>query len=296
MINQHKPHKSAQPHLLAKLILRWLLDHLKPMKRVAQPERLENENGGIRVWRIGHATLLIDFYGSMVLTDPVMVNWIPFPRRVVACPYSYDEIPRLDLILVSHAHFDHLNRPTLKQLAHKTKTIVIPKNCSDLVEGLGFKDIVEVDWNHQIVRGEISIHAVRPEHWGQRVQWEKTKRHYNVYVMERNGKRIFFGGDSGYGPFYKEIEKRHGSIDIALLGIGAYFPDRLLRVHQNPEQAVNALLDMNATHMIPMHYNDFRLSLEPFDEPEERLRKAAERERIADRIHILGHGRSITID
>jgi len=116
-------------------------------------------------------------------------------------------------------------------------------------------------------------------------------RYYNAYVIKKNGKEIFFGGDSGYGPFFKQVGKLF-SIDIAFLGIGAYCPDSFQKMHKSPEDSLRAFIDLRADSMIPIHYGDFRLSLEPMDEPPKRLRAASKKKGISDRVHILENGES----
>ena len=242
----------------------------------------ENE---IRIWRIGHATLLINFCGTTILTDPVFVNWIPYPRRIVGLPYSISDLPHIDVILISHAHLEHLNRSSLRRLVQKTSTIILTENCS------GFKKIVETTWNNIYKEESLSFSAIKPQHWGKRMPWETIKRGYNAYVMEKNGRSIYFGGDSGYAPFFKQIGERY-KINVAILGIGAYCPDSFLKSHKSPEQAVDAMIDLKARHMIPMHYGDFRISLEPMSEPPERLAKAAQQKGVRKKIHILDNGES----
>jgi len=267
------------------------LDAMQPLQKVDLSEKIEINTNEMRIWYVGHATVLINFFGTTILTDPVLVNWIPFPRRIVAPGYRAHEIPHLDYILVSHAHFDHFNKPTLKKLAQKTNTIVIPHQCSDLLFGLGYNNIVELNWGISIQKENVTIHAVKPQHWGRRIPWENVVRHYSSYIIEKNGVGIFFGGDSGYGPFYKKVEEKF-DIDVALLSIGAYSPPSFRKMHKNPEDALRAFSDLQAKHMIPIHFGSFRLSLEPMEEPPALLATLAEEQSITNRVHILKNGES----
>ncbi len=244
---------------------------------------------------VGHSTIFINFYGTSIITDPVLVRWIPFPRRIQHAAYTVDELPPLDIVLVSHAHMDHANRPTLRQLAQKTRLMIVPRNCADLVRYMGAPEVIELDWEQSVVRSDVAVTAYEPVHWGQRYPWEDYKRRgYNSYVLEKNGKAIFFAGDTGYGEFFKVVRKRH-AIDIALLPIGAYSPAMYRPVHMNPEDAFNAFLDLQATHMVPMHWANFRLSLESPKEPPAMLDRLATAAGKRDQVHIIHNGQSYSL-
>jgi len=274
------------------LTMAWktLKDILKPLKKVGA-EKIVVKDNELRIWRIGHATLLINFFGTTVLTDPVFVKWIPYPRRIVDLPYKIEDLPDIDIVAVSHAHLDHLNRPSLKKLAEKSKTIILPRNCSDLVHEYGFDNTVELSWFSSHTFKGATVSSIQPLHWGQRFPWERKERSYNAYVIEKDGKAIYFGGDSGYGPFYKQVGHRH-NIDVAIVGIGSYYPTPYLKNHQSPEQAIEAARDVSAEHIIPMHYEDFRLTVVPILEPIYRFKKAAQKQGVEEKLRILDNGRS----
>ena len=265
-------------------------DIFRPLRKV-DSEDIAVRDDEFRIWRIGHATMLINFFGTTILTDPVFVKWIPYPRRIAGLPYTIDDLPPIDIVLVSHAHLDHFNRPSLKKLAKKTKTIILPRNCSDLIHRYGFDTIVELSWFACHTENGATISSIRPLHWGQRFPWERKGRSYNAYVIEKNGKNVYFSGDSGYGPFYEHVGERH-DIDVAIMGIGSYYPEPYLRNHQNPEQAIEACIDVKAEFVIPMHYEDFRLTIVPILEPIHRFKRAAERRGVEHRLRILDNGAS----
>lgn len=255
--------------------MRWLFlfvflglsirDLLRPVQKKPSPNPQINVDT-VQVWMVGHATMLINFYGTTILTDPVFGNWLPFPRRITGPGLQINQLPKIDIILLSHAHWDHFHVPSLRKLAHEETTLLISKQCSDLVSGLHFKEVVELSAGDVYTQSDISVTTYQPYHWGQRLPWEKLKRGYNAYVIEKNGKAVFFCGDSGAGPVFKEVGERH-AIDIALLPIGAYEPDSFRAVHMNPEDAVRAQTELGARDMIPFHFGTFRLSEESLDEP-----------------------------
>ncbi len=256
---------------------------------------------------VGHATVFINFFGTTILTDPIYSRRVgKIIKRRVTPGLRLEELPPLDLVLVSHAHFDHLDRPTLKKLAPKTKTLVVAKNCRDLVADLGFASIIELDWKNSFStpspdarlparqegragEGSLQIHAFRPKHWGQRVPWERIQRSYNSYIITKNNVSILFAGDTGYSQTLIETLKNH-QIDIALLPIGAYNPPFFRTFHLDPDDAVKMFEEMNAKILIPVHWGVFRLSLEPMDEPPRLLKEIMQARNHAEKLKLLGPG------
>lgn len=263
------------------------IDLWSPVKRI-RSEDPKIEPDKMQVWMVGHATMLINFYGTTILTDPVFGNWLPFPRRKVGPGLKIEQLPKLDIILQSHTHWDHFHIPSIKKLAHEDTTMIISKNCTDLVEGMTFKEVIELDEGDIHEHSEIRISTYKPHHWGQRVPWESEDRGYNGYVIEKNGKTIFFSGDTGYGPVFKQVRENH-DVDLALLPIGAYTPDEFRKVHMNPEDALRAKEELGAKRMIPFHFGSFRLSQESMSEPPNMLRELVE-ERDLSGVNILFNG------
>lgn len=246
---------------------------------------------------IGHASTLINFYGTMIITDPVLVASLPFPKRIVKPGFLAKDLPPIDIVLISHAHLDHLNIPSLRLLAKKSKLIIVPKNCADLVSKLGFPHVSELNWGETKVVGSVSVSAFKPRHWGQRVPWEGVKRHYNSYIVENNKTKrsVFFCGDSGYDKYFKNIGQKY-NIDLALLPIGAYSPSLFRRIHMDPLDALAALIDLRAKAMVPIHWGSFRLSLEPLDEPPKILSVYSQKFGLVDKVHILNNGESYSVN
>ncbi len=226
------------------------------------------------VW-LGHASVLLRIGGKTILTDPVLSHriglglglWTVGRQREVAAALKPSELPPLDLILLSHAHMDHLDRPTLVRLPKQTE-VVTASRTADLVHDLGFRSVHELDWNESIQVEGIKLTALPVQHWGART-FHDVYRGYNAYLIEAGGHRVLFGGDSAYQENFRDI----GPVDLAIIGIGAYDP--YIRSHATPEQAWQMAQHANAKHMLAVHHGTFRLSYEPMDEPMKRLLAAA---------------------
>lgn len=229
----------------------------------------------------------MNFFGTTIITDPVFSEKIGLnllglmtlgPKRLVAPALRIDELPPIDLVLLSHAHMDHLDFPTLRRM-DKALPVVMAKNTSELLRGRGWRNITELDWGENTTFNGITIEALRVQHFGWRFPWEQDRskgywngRSYNAYLLSKNGKYILFGGDTAYQEYFKSLAERNIDIELAMMPIGAYNP--WIRVHANPEQAVQMAKHMNAKSILPIHWNTFTLSSEPQAEPIERLKKA----------------------
>jgi L-ascorbate metabolism protein UlaG (beta-lactamase superfamily) len=227
---------------------------------------------------IGHATLLLRIGGMTVLTDPVFSTRVGIglglmtggPRRLVAPAVSIRQLPPIDLVLISHAHFDHLDRPSLAKLPKKTP-VVTAYRTRDLISDLGFRRVTELQWGQCAAIGPLAVSACPANHWGARTFYDNF-RGFNAYVLEAQGRRILYGGDTAYHERFKDI----GKVDLAVLGIGAYNP--WIHSHANPEQAWEMADHVRADFVAPMHHRTFRLSQEPLGEPMERILTAAGRD------------------
>jgi L-ascorbate metabolism protein UlaG (beta-lactamase superfamily) len=239
------------------------------------------------VW-VGHATVLLRVGGQTVLTDPVTSALVGLgmglatagPRRRYAAALDVRDLPPLDLILLSHAHFDHLDRPTLAKLPKRTP-VVTSGHTADLLRDLGYRRVTELRWGESADVGPLRLTAAPVAHWGARTFFD-THRGYNAYAIEALSgprRRVLFGGDTAYHDQWREV----GKVDLAVVGIGAYDP--YLRAHANPEQAWEMAGHVRADAVVPMHFGTFKLSYEPWDEPMQRLLAAAggEAERVVVR-------------
>ena len=245
------------------------------------------EEGRVRVTWIGHASFFLQFAGHSVMVDPNWAKWHGPVKRLRKPGLDLRVVPEVDLVLVTHAHFDHLHKPSLKILKAR-EGIIVPSGSASLVRRLGFPAIHEVKVWDRLLFNEIEIIHTPSHHWGARFLHD-THRDYGGYIVRAGGKSIFHCGDSAYFDGFHEIGKRH-EIDIALMPIGAYEAPSGRDVHMNPEEAVRAFADLGAKVMIPMHYGTFPLGNEPHEEPVERLLMEADRLGISDRVLIPEEG------
>ena len=245
------------------------------------------QDGEICITWIGHASFLIQTAGQNLLVDPNWAKWLKVIKRVRHPGMHLHDLPAIDLVLVTHAHFDHLDRRTLRDVA-ADQPIVVPFEVGNLVHDLGFKSVHELHYWEQFQHGPLKITLTPCHHWGARVLHD-SHRGFGGFVIEVGNRSIFHCGDTAYFPGFKEIGQRH-AIDIALLPIGAYDPPSGREVHMNPEEAVTAFLELGAKRLVPMHYGTFQLSYEPMHEPPERLIQCARSHGIEDRISVMTEG------
>jgi L-ascorbate metabolism protein UlaG (beta-lactamase superfamily) len=220
--------------------------------------------------------VLINFYGTWLLTDPVLRSRVGLsvagltvgPRRIVKPALSARELPTPDALLISHAHMDHCDLPTLRRLPRDTHAVVQRDNL-DLVGR--FRRASALEWGEAVEVAGARIEAIEVAHWGARRLTDKH-RGYGGFLITKNGRAVVFGGDTAYTHAFVRLRPRL-KIDLAILPIGAYDP--YIHAHANPEQAWAMRGQMNATYILPMHHSTFRLSREPVEEPITRLLKAA---------------------
>jgi L-ascorbate metabolism protein UlaG (beta-lactamase superfamily) len=244
-------------------------------------------DGRIRITWIGHASFFLQFAGHSVIIDPNWAKWHGQVKRRRHPGLLLAEVPEVDLVLVTHAHFDHLHKPSLRILQAR-EGIVVPSGSRKLVKRLGFPAIHEVQVWDSLKFDELEVIHTPSHHWGARFLHD-THRDYGGYVVRAGGKSVFHCGDSAYFDGFKEIGKRH-EIDVALMPIGAYETPSGRDVHMNPEEAVRAFADLGAKVLIPMHYATFPLGNEPLDEPLERLLMEADRLGISEQVLIAEEG------
>ena len=230
---------------------------------------------------LGHATVLINFYGTWLLTDPALRSRVGVrvgavtlgPRRLVRPALGVSELPALDALLVSHAHMDHCDMGTLRRLPRRTRAVVQEGN-RDLVRRFTRSD--ELKWGEAVEVEGARVEAVEVNHWGARKLTDKH-RGYGGFLVEKHGRALVFGGDTAYTNAFERLKRRGTRVDLAILPIGAYDP--YVYVHANPEQAWQMRREMGAEYILPMHHSTFRLSREPAGEPIKRLLAAAGQER-----------------
>ncbi|MCZ2111363.1 MAG: MBL fold metallo-hydrolase [Dehalococcoidia bacterium] len=234
--------------------------------------------GDLTIAYVGHATVLIDLGGVRILTDPVFFDRIGVrlgpltlgPKRLVGTALTFEELPPLDAIVVSHAHLDSLDLPSLRRLM-ATPLLVLPPRTKDLVADLGFPRVVELGWGESLEEGGIDIEAVEVDHWGKRWPWEHW-RGYNGYVFGRGAARILFASDTAYTEKVGAIGRERG-VTVAIIGNGAYDP--WIGNHADPEQVWRMFEESGAQYLVPIHWGTFRLGKEPLGDAMRRLFAAA---------------------
>jgi L-ascorbate metabolism protein UlaG (beta-lactamase superfamily) len=252
-------------------------------------------NGEMGVTFIGHASFFLQVGGENILVDPNFARWLFVLKRLRKPGVMLRDLPPIDLVLITHAHFDHLHRPSLRALVQHTKrwrgsapTIVVPEHVFDLVSDLGFRDVVELNWWSSYRHRNVTITHVPSRHWGARILRD-AHRGYGGYVLRDGKHSVYHAGDTAYFSGFREIGMRLAP-QLALLPIGAYNPPSFRNVHTSPADATRAFVDLNARWMVPMHYGTFRLSHEPMDEPLQLLDDAARQAGVQDRVLVLPEG------
>jgi N-acyl-phosphatidylethanolamine-hydrolysing phospholipase D len=237
---------------------------------------------------IGHSTILLQMGGLNVLTDPVFsqraspVQWMG-PRRVMDPGLPLEALPPLDVVLLSHNHYDHLDKGAVKRLARAQRNIawIVPLGLGAYVRGWGVREIVELDWWQQTEVHGLHVTSTPARHFSARRLGDRCKTLWCGYVLETAGGRAYFAGDTAYHPQFGEIAARCGAFDLVMMPIGAYDPRWFMHVvHVNPEEAVQAYVDLTSAVVAPpplmlaIHWGTFRLTDEPMDEPPRRATAA----------------------
>jgi len=265
-------------------IARRMWDSLTAPRTFEAP-RVANDGAALRAqpsprsitW-VGHATLLVQVDGLSVLTDPNWsdragpTSWIG-ARRLNAPGLAFEVLPRIDVVTVSHDHYDHLDLPTVKRLAATHDPLfVVPLGLKAWFEANGMPRVVELDWWQEHEHRGVRFVCTPAQHFSQRSLWDGSRRLWASWAVLGRERRFYHGGDTGYFTGFKEIGRRLGPFDVAALPIGAYLPPEIMkRVHTTPEQAVQAFVDLDARTMVAMHWGTFDLADEPLDEPPARV-------------------------
>jgi len=271
-----------------------LLPAMLAKRREKPPvEKLEAiPSGKIAITWLGHAAFLLRTAEHSVLIDPVWTKWLKIVKRLSSPVLTPRDLPKIDLVLITHAHFDHLDKRSLRKLPDMPP-IVVPWHVGTVVSSLGFERIHEMHTWDTLRHGHLRVTLTPARHWGARVLHD-THRGYGGFLVEYNDRCVFHCGDSSYFDGFVEIGERC-RISAALLPIGAYDTPSHRDVHMNPEEALQAFQDLRADTMIPMHYGSFRLGYEPMDEPLHRLEACATHLGLRDRVHALAEGATFIV-
>lgn len=243
------------------------------------PKRVEK---GIRYTVVNQATVLIQVDGINILTDPIWsmrvgINSWPGRKRVVAPGITFDQLPPIDIVLISHNHYDHMDIPTLQLLVKRDNPLILTGlgNQGTLHSG-GINSVNELDWWQSYVRQNIEIHFVPARHFSCRGIFDYNMSLWGGFVIKTPDGVIYFAGDTGYGGYAKEIRKKFGHIDLAFIPIGAYEPAWMMQtIHLTPEEAWQVHEDLESRSSVAIHFGTFQLADEGINEPAERLGKMA---------------------
>ncbi|MGB5219141.1 MAG: MBL fold metallo-hydrolase [Smithella sp.] len=246
----------------------------RPVERV--------QKGEMSVTPIGHATFLIQMDGLNILTDPIWSNrpspisWAG-PKRHIKPGILFEDLPPIDVVLISHNHYDHLDLPTLKRLAGKgSPRSIVPLGDLNLIKGAGISAVDELDWWQSVrVSPDVTITLVPAQHFSMRTLGNRNKTLWGGFVISGPSGNVFYSGDTGYGPHFQEIARRFSPIRVALLPIAPFRPQKINDtapahrsiVHMGPVEAVQAHMDLGLPFTIAAHFQAFRLGMEGFDDP-----------------------------
>jgi len=234
---------------------------------------------------IGHATYLIKLGDTMIITDPVFSkNAGPLifgPKRYVEPALKLNEIPKTDLFLLTHNHYDHQDMATIRRYPFKDTKVLVPLKLGKYFTRYRFKDVNEMDWYDEIkVNDNLKVTLLPAVHWSKRSLTDANKTLWGNFLIEYKDKKILFACDTGYGNIYKELGKKYGPIDLTMINIGAYdfrpMFDKSI-YHTNPEEALNVAQDLKSKKVLGTHWGTFVLSLEPIMEPPVRFKDNAEK-------------------
>lgn len=246
----------------------WRIERSKKRKDFSQPipqfekkllSYLQDNRSDTSITWIGHSTFLIQINGLNIMTDPVYANQMAFTKRLSKPGIELSELPQIDIICISHGHYDHLDFQTLRHFSKDTMFLV-PIGLKHKFTKRGYRNVFEMSWWESKNINGLNFTFVPAQHWTKRTLFDTNRSHWGGFVFETKVECIYYAGDSGYFSGFKEIGKRF-SIDTALLPIGAYEPEWFMKHdHMSPEEAVNAFLDLNAHQFVPMHYGTFKLA------------------------------------
>jgi L-ascorbate metabolism protein UlaG (beta-lactamase superfamily) len=265
-----------------KLKIEFSSDHIVEREKVLENlEKYKNDN--YVAW-IGHATFLIKLGNTTIITDPVFSkNMGPLifgPKRYVDPAINLNEIPEVNLFLLTHNHYDHLDYRTIKKFPYKKANVITPLKLGKYFTRNKFNKVKEMDWYDQTQVNDLKITLMPAVHWSKRTLTDDNKTLWGSFLIEYKDKKIFFACDTGYGDVYKDLGKKYGPIDLTFINIGAYDFRPMFEksvYHTNPEEALNIAQDLKSKKVIGMHWGTVVLSLEQIMEPPVRFKANAEK-------------------
>jgi L-ascorbate metabolism protein UlaG (beta-lactamase superfamily) len=271
------------------------------------PEFLKQNRDQTTLTWIGHATVLLQIAGYNILTDPHFskrtspVQWAG-PERVAPLGLALEDLPPIDIVVISHDHYDSLDEQSIKKLrqrpgGEKTR-FYVPLKLKSWFAIRGVDRVFEMDWWDRQRDGELEIITVPVQHWSKRSMFGRNKTLWAGWVIQMEDFRFIFVGDTGYAPHFKEIGEKLGPFDLAAIPIGAYEPRWFMKYHHvNPEESVQIHQDLRSEKSVAIHWGTFILTDEPLDEPPQRLASALQSNQIPQNdFEVLQHGQTIILD
>jgi L-ascorbate metabolism protein UlaG (beta-lactamase superfamily) len=290
---------SAVPRMMAERGQPW------PSHVPVVPQRPAALDGATAVVTfIGHATFLIQTAAGNMITDPIYSScagpWnLAGPRRVREPGVRFDDLPPIAAVLLSHNHYDHCDLRTLRAIAKRfDPRVITPIGNARLVRSAGLRKVEELDWWDQTGTAGLPVTLTPAQHFSARTPFDRNRSLWSGFMLQVQDRRIYFAGDSGYGDHFREIRRRLGALDLALLPIGAYEPRWFMQpIHMNPAEAVQAHLDLKSPRSIGMHFGTFRMTIEGIDAPLLALDEARRANRLSpSQFTTLDFGASIRVD
>ena len=247
-------------------------------------EKLNSIQNNDYIGWIGHATFLIKLGNTTIITDPVFSkNAGPLifgPKRYTEPALNLNELPNIDLFLLTHNHYDHQDMRTIRKFPYKDTKVFTALKLGKYFTKHHFKNVQELDWYQEVKFNDLKITFLPAVHWSKRSLTDTNKTLWGSFLIEYAGKKIFFACDTGYGNIYKKIGKEFGPIDLTMINIGAYDFRPMFEksiYHTSPEEALQAAQDLKSKKVLGTHWGTFVLSLEPIMEPPKRFKDNAEK-------------------
>ncbi len=247
-------------------------------------EKLNSIQNNDYIGWIGHATFLIKLGNTTIITDPVFSkNAGPLifgPKRYTEPALNLNELQKIDLFLLTHNHYDHQDMGTIRKFPYKDTKVFTALKLGKYFTKHHFKDVQELDWYQEVKFNDLKITFLPAVHWSKRSLTDTNKTLWGSFLIEYDGKKIFFACDTGYGNIYKKIGKEYGPIDLTMINIGAYDFRPMFEksiYHTSPEEALQAAQDLKSKKVLGTHWGTFVLSLEPIMEPPKRFKDNAEK-------------------
>lgn len=271
---------------------------------LAPADQPDSPTGKQALW-LGHSTVLMSHHDQHVLSDPIFIGRAsPFgfmgPKRVTPLPLKLEELPKIDAIILSHNHYDHLSLPSLSAL-HKLQPDIhyfVPLGLASLVKKAGITQITELDWWQTAEHRGMQFTATPVQHWSSRRGFDRNQTLWSGWMVKWPDFSFYFAGDTGYSDDFTETRKRLGAPDFAAIPIGAYEPRDFMKAsHVNPAEAVKIFQDLQPKQAIAIHWGTFKLTLEPLSEPPKKLQRALQEAGINARLfQALKHGQKLALE